>query len=58
MLLFIATEIYLKPLMVHALLHCIWECYWLQMLWKLTEFPGDPEIPLLQIPPTETKICV
>jgi len=47
------------------LLHCWWECKWIQPLWMtIRRFlkklgikpPYDPEIPLLGIYPEETKI--
>ena len=46
------------------LLHCWWECKWIQPLWKTVwrflkklgiKPPGDPAIPLLSIYPGETK---
>ena len=47
------------------LLHCWWECKWIQPLWMTVwrflkklgiKAPYDPEIPLLGIYPEETKI--
>ena len=47
------------------LLHCWWECKWIQPLWMTVwrflkklgiKPPYDPEIPLLGIYPEETKI--
>ena len=47
------------------LLHCWWECKWIQPLWKTVwrflkkleiKAPYDPAIPLLGIYPEETKI--
>ena len=53
------------------LLHCLWECKWIQPLWKMVwrflkrlgiKPPYDPAIPLLGIYPEETKtekdICI
>ena len=48
-----------------TLLHCCWECKVIQPLWKMVwrflkklgiKLPYDPAIPLLGIPPEETKI--
>ena len=50
---------------IGTLLHCWWECKWMQPLWKMVwrflkklgiKPPCDPAIPLLGIYPEETKI--